>query len=449
MEGAEGRGTIVPSPVQFPKKLMVVALIALLLLLDIGVAKARGAQVGRLDIGVGVLAFIALSFSILAARLWQTRSLPQAATENLGLRRCLRSWRLADRRSYGRGLCLLHIGTQPIHLVPALSYETSATTFDVHLDGTALPGIQGVSRYTTNSLGLRGPEPEAREGAYRIVTVGGSTTECTYLDDTETWQHLLMQRLNQQGRRRRVWIGSAGISGYPTVNHLRFVTESPLMKEVDALVFLVGANDFNQFLRGNLHDGVFQSQAAKDVQPIWRYSPIASLVRNRWQRRQSSLEAEDTAGNNVPRRRLRRQKATIRDSVPGLDQALREYEARIEALVSLSRKHGLRPIFLTQPTLWAENLKESAQSLLSYGDITDTEYLSVRAGREGIDKHNEVLLRVCRKSGAECISTAAMNGREEYYYDDFHFNEAGAAALSRIVADHLIRQSGEDWSLLD
>src|SRR5207248_11640050 len=121
-------------------------------------------------------------------------------------------------------------------------------------DEAAYPGIMGVSHYTTNSLGLRGPEFHARETEYRILTIGGSTTECTYLDDSETWQSLLMQRLNQQGGRRKVLVVSAGISGYPTVNHLRFVAESPLMKQVDALVFLSGADDFSQFLRGNLRD---------------------------------------------------------------------------------------------------------------------------------------------------------------------------------------------------
>ena len=158
----------------------------------------------------------------------------------------------------------------PFHTRPAGRHVTFLPAKE------SFPGIVGVSRYTTNSQGLRGPEFPPRDAAYRILTIGGSTTECIYLDDTETWQHLLMQRLNQQGHRQPVWIGSAGISGFPTLNHLRFVTESPLMQQVDALIFLIGANDFNQFLRGNLRDNVFHRTEETKIQPIWRY------LTNRW-----------------------------------------------------------------------------------------------------------------------------------------------------------------------
>jgi len=42
-------------------------------------------------------------------------------------------------------------------------------------------GVQGISRFSTNQLGLRGPELPASKETYRVITVGGSTTVCTCL----------------------------------------------------------------------------------------------------------------------------------------------------------------------------------------------------------------------------------------------------------------------------
>src|SRR5207248_5201384 len=128
---------------------------------------------------------------------------------------------------------------------------------------------------------------------------------------------------------------------------------------------LIGANDFSQFLRGNLRDGLFRSKEMTnepEAQPTWRHSPILGMVRDRWQRRRSAIHAEDSVGSNILRRRLKRQSARIRNSVPGLDEALRGYETQVDALVHLARSSGLRPIFVTQPTLWNKNLGQHARS---------------------------------------------------------------------------------------
>ena len=47
-----------------------------------------------------------------------------------------------------------------------------------------MPGIQGPSRFTVNSVGLRAREVNGDDGTeYRILAIGGRTTECLYLDD--------------------------------------------------------------------------------------------------------------------------------------------------------------------------------------------------------------------------------------------------------------------------
>jgi lysophospholipase L1-like esterase len=437
-------------PPTLKTKLAVIALVPALLLLDLGIAVARGWKLCRSDFSVVTAASLILLSLVLTAASRRGRSFLQNHGDSIAYlsMSALGAWLVAE--VIVAAYVYFAWGVDPFTSLQPFHTRFPGKRWILTPDSASLPGIFGVSHYTTNSLGLRGPELPPREAAYRILTVGGSTTECLYLDDTETWQHLLMERLNQQrGSRRKVWIASAGISGYPTVNHLRFIGESPIVKKVDALVFLIGANDFNQFLRGKLQDGVFRPEETSPpvaVRPIWRCSPILLMVYTRWQRRTAAI-AEDFQGKNIIFRRLKRQSATIRSSLPDLDKALRQYESRVEAIVRLARSFELRPVFVTQPTLWDKDLGEHAKSLLWLGDISKHEYLSAEAGRAGIDRHNDALMHVCEKLSVECISTSSMNAQEQYYYDDFHYNEAGAAELARIIADHLISHaSADDWA---
>lgn len=111
-----------------------------------------------------------------------------------------------------------------------------------------MPGIQGESRFFINEHGLRG-DPFSPDQGYRILAVGGSTTECLYLDQTEAWPRLLQERLNA-GSGRRVWVGNVGKSGQMTRNHLVQVeTLTRQYPRIDAVLLLAGVNDLMRRLK--------------------------------------------------------------------------------------------------------------------------------------------------------------------------------------------------------
>src|SRR5688500_2898890 len=67
-------------------------------------------------------------------------------------------------------------------------------------------GIQGVSHYRVNWSGIRG-RPFSNSNEYRILAVGGSTTECAVLDDSEAWPRLLEDRLGTTTGGQSTWVG--------------------------------------------------------------------------------------------------------------------------------------------------------------------------------------------------------------------------------------------------
>jgi lysophospholipase L1-like esterase len=271
--------------------------------------------------------------------------------------------------------------------------------------------------------------------------VGGSTTECSYLDDGETWPQLLRERLNASSARLPVWVGNLGISGFASRHHLEFVTASDLVEEVDCVVLLVGVNDLTRTLRrcaGESEDVA----PANGIAPLWTRSMVLSLVRSVRQRYQGAM-AEDVAGQSYVLRRRERQRATVGARMPDLTQGLAEYRQRLAGIIQAVRRKGAVPVFLTQPVLWDEQLSPQAEALLWMGNPAEAgSYVSAAGLRQGIDRYNDVLQLVCDEWRAACIDLRSLRGRAEYFYDDCHFNEAGAREVAGIIAPRLSSELG-------
>jgi lysophospholipase L1-like esterase len=302
-------------------------------------------------------------------------------------------------------------------------------------DPAVMPGVRGDARYTTNEMGLRAPPCPPRERARRILCVGGSTTICHYLDDAEAWPQLLMTLLNERDPSRPVWVGNAGKNGYSSVHHVAFLEQFEPLRTMDVVLFLVGINDLTADLRQET------PRIRSGAPPLWRRSRSIDLVAGFVQTHvaRARLELEDDAGRVYePRRRLRRS-ARSEASLPDLEAPLRAFEGRIRRLIELVRRAGAVPVFLTQPVLWDFGLSDSAASRLWFGQLADGSFLAVPALCQGIDAYNGKIRATCGETGADCIDLTDLSGREELFYDDCHFSEAGAREVAARIADDASR----------
>jgi len=120
-----------------------------------------------------------------------------------------------------------------------------------------MPGVEGDAHIVINADGLRGDPPNA-EAQYRILALGGSTTECLYLDQSEAWPQRLQDMLCT-ATAQAVWVGNGGRSGHTTREHVlqarTLLTRPP---RVDALLLLAGINDLGLRLQqDNGYDPAF------------------------------------------------------------------------------------------------------------------------------------------------------------------------------------------------
>jgi lysophospholipase L1-like esterase len=311
------------------------------------------------------------------------------------------------------------------------------------IDPAIYPGVSGTKTYTTNGLGLRGPLPPKDGQAYKIMAIGGSTTLCAHLDDSEVWTQLLMDYMNASQNIQSVWVGNAGVPGFTTVHHKAQMQSLPGILTVDMVVFLIGVNDLETSL---LHGGaptqaLLERVAWKYQYPLFRRLRIFLLIftaaHNLRPRFRHSLRLPDL----VTLRKWRAASPVI--PLPDMSTAIREYRARVLSLASQCQDTKLRCLFLTQPSLWRNDLRPDERRLLWTGYSGELHnpkaYYSAGALARAMEMYNRALLDVCQLKGLECYDLASHIPKDtSAFFDDMHLNEAGARLMAEILKQYLL-----------
>lgn len=288
-----------------------------------------------------------------------------------------------------------------------------------------MPGISGPSRFLVNSDGIRGDELRP-EHDYRILAVGGSTTECLYLDQEEAWPYRIQQLLDQEfGATQRTWAGNIGRSGRRSREHL-LQLEHVLAElgNIDAVILLLGANDI---MRRLAEDDRYDPQAwarpdareallaaAFEIHPSGRPQPlglgntaIGSLFA-RWRlqrearRDAAEIQIQQDGGENYASWRLfRASTPELRERLPDLSSALHEYASNLSALARVARENGARAILMTQPSLYRSEMPKRYTQLLWMGEW------GISTGKPGTRTTRRLLLPRPSSATTPCCSIPA------------------------------------------
>jgi lysophospholipase L1-like esterase len=355
-------------------------------------------------------------------------------------------------------------------------------TYSMLLPGTRIfepdrryvSGVVGTARYEVNADGYRGRPFGLDAEEYRILLIGGSTTECTLLDVSEHWGTIVEQTLEQTRDGRTTWVGNVGRSGLTARDHA--VTAKYLLRQyprIDLIVVLVGVNDLTAALRQGdnyelplpittpeaerlqirnafaispegFHKPMVEGAAVRTL-PWYKTTRLYDLARRAQTGQKARTIINTLGGSNLEKWRSHRASASrLLDELPPLEAPLQEYRSNLNAIVQAARTGGADVVFLTQPSLWRAGLTPGEQRLLWLGgtgpfqETPGQEYYSVAALAKAMARYNEVTLDVCAAQGLNCFDlAAAVPADTTMLYDDVHFTEAGSALIGQLVAKHL------------
>lgn len=299
--------------------------------------------------------------------------------------------------------------------------------------------------HTKNSLGFRGTEPPVDfAGHLTILTVGGSTTECFYLSDNQTWPALLEGRLKPGFP--KLWLNNAGLDGHSTFGHLVLVNDYVTQLRPKVALFMVGINDLfsdspNRFDRmdRNLLIGTLANHSELVALGL-------NMVRHARTAGMKSLGAMPRPLNLIVPEYREVPSEEEQSLLEGLEKPLAQYESRLSRLIKMTRQSSIEPVLITQPALFGEGVDDVTQARLDRVDIEIYKKMNGRVAWRLLERYNDVTRKLGREQGVTVIDLAAkLPKSSRYFYDYLHYGKEGAAKVAEIVGHELCPLLKAKW----
>jgi len=326
-------------------------------------------------------------------------------------------------------------------------------------------GAAHMIRFRTNSEGIRGDE-FSPDQQYRVLAIGGSSTECQFLDQGKTWPAMLQKKLNRQNS-LKIWVGNIGKSGlcsrefYMHMKHLL-----PQYPKIDTIIVLTSINNFvrplieadgydpcfmehydyweNRLIRGAFAKTPYFRKKFRFRPGYYDETAIGFLVKQFHDRYVQKTLYKDKKEGLLTLRHDRLHAVEIIDTLPDLTPGIQEYMHNLHVMIDLAAERSVRIVFITQPTLWKKGMTEREKGLLWCGwagSRKDRRYYAAEALADGMERYNGKLKKVCQARKIECIDLAALMPKDaSVFYDDCHFTEYGAQLAADIIYRHLARR---------
>lgn len=313
-----------------------------------------------------------------------------------------------------------------------------------------LPGLAGFHRFTTNNVGLRGdslarPKP-ANE--YRVFMIGGSTVECLYLDDSEAVTTVLQRNLARvvpAGRVVKVY--NAGKSGDRTDDHISMLVHRLVHLQPDLVVVMLGLNDLRISLAGFdfRHFDPRPAYVTAAAPPPLRLRDFVLLSVTEFQlgrrlfyaiqrtRPRTAQEVQETIALRSTDRVAAERAARLRVSTRPPHGDTLAFHHNVASLVGIAQAQGVPIVLVTQGSTWgsADTVTRRWHWMLAVGDTAYPESGMMR----GLEELNDVTRTVAHDRGVPLYDLARMiPATGQQYYDDAHFNVAGAALAGESLA---------------
>jgi lysophospholipase L1-like esterase len=328
-----------------------------------------------------------------------------------------------------------------------------------------LNGISGPSNFTTNSVGLRGPEP--KKNALFGVAIGNSTTQNVWLDDTETWPQLVMDKINADCQ-QKVVINSAGHGGL--VARHAVLTLEALIKQnhkPDFIFWMPGGPDASMLLR-QAPDYVglkkeHEARAFATAVTRWNRFPRdfkMSLLHQYYEQIETRFGKSikrlfgKTVSNKRDGHKLAREIRTINetsleywqqlppDVAKCQKQAINDFLKKTRTIIALCKKENITLYALIQPTVWRKNMPPENQKVCSDPIFQKKKMRLQMYDQQMMQHYREVLIEESERAGFAVIDlNRHFQSQDDCFIDNIHFNEKG----SKVAANCIFKVLAKDF----
>ncbi len=292
--------------------------------------------------------------------------------------------------------------------------------------------------YTTNSLGMRGPELSP-DYDLKIITVGGSTTHSLYNSDEDTWPNLLMENLNKEFE-NKIWLNNAGISGHSTFGHRILIEDYLVDLKPDIIILLVGINDIGRTDLDVDNFGLYnesnRSLFTQIKKALYKFELIELLITINRNIKAKKLSLTHEIDFDINKIEIASNFQVYDENILNKeDNNLSNYRIRLASLVQFVTEKNILPILVTQSSLYGNSIDPKTGIDLSkilLGNMSGLQKWKI------LELYNKATISIAKEFNIPFIDLNNLIERNsDNYWDSIHYSIIGNKLVSEIIGSEM------------
>jgi lysophospholipase L1-like esterase len=265
-----------------------------------------------------------------------------------------------------------------------------------------------------------------------LVFLGGSTTECMFMDEENRFPYLVGTSLEQEtGKRINSYNG--GLSGNNSLHAIDLLLNKVIPLHPRVVVFMEDINDLSTLLYEKTY--WCQNCTRAPLETLHKVKLVGKFLK------ELLIPYINQAYRNFKDRAFHHETdefAQARGQKLVVDQAKwdREFAANLQIIIDTCRAWGITPVLMTQANRITDHPDPVVAAYIGqYGQDTGITYPDFK---RLYDSFNDTIRQVGKKNGVLVIDLAReVPPDKKYLYDMVHFNDAGSKLAAKIIAAQL------------
>jgi lysophospholipase L1-like esterase len=267
-----------------------------------------------------------------------------------------------------------------------------------------------------------------------IVFLGGSTTECMYMDEKNRFPYLAGRMLEEEtGKKINSYNG--GVSGNNSLHSIDILLNKVVPIKPDIVIMTHNINDLMILLLCNTYWNSHPGKApVTTVNATWQdllKQAVKRFVPNLFSRIRAVknrvlLESQMDEFKNIRGTKISIDKNRMQD----------EFRMNLQTFINICSARNITPVLMTQQN----RFKERAQGIIYNAAKTfKSDYgIEYNDYKETYDLFNETIRDVGKENNVLVIDLAKEIPQEqEYIYDSVHLNDTGSRLAAQIITREL------------
>ena len=263
-----------------------------------------------------------------------------------------------------------------------------------------------------------------------LAFIGGSTTECMYVDADKRFPYLVGKSLSNrvENDQRKVNSINAGVSGNDSLNSINAYLNKIIPIKPDIAILMHNINDLSTLL----HEGNYWNNNDYRSPIIYEDKSLKAFLKTALPNSFELLyRVKSKLSGPID------EFAHDRDKEKTLDKQnmYRLFEANLEMFISISKAKSITPVLMTQASRFTD---KPDQVILDKFKALESLGINYQQFKKLFDGMNNSIRKVSAKHNISLIDLAKeIPPSTEIIVDTVHFNTKGSELVAKLIANRL------------